>query len=285
MGGEKNPRSWRRIYWLFHCLSHGVAWRARHLDDRAGILSCANGKAEGFLARDWSDGSPVGRLQQKRFDLHEDVARKLDLPSYRRLSCKGVAVDGTGTNLSGAKLRGLEWSDLGVQGSREMGDESTIAQVLPKQLVDDIWALAAEKGSDFQEVVVDSLCSEGGNLTGAFIDIKVVPADLVVLSMGTRGDIVQQVLPGLQMYGIKNNSALMRTSRVLNEAVFFSGLSDPEVYPRSDGDTYATGFPDGPILVQEVPGQVGGGARRKVRTARAHDARGKLCDGRRGGHH
>lgn len=33
----------------------------------------------------------------------------------------------------GAKLKNLEWTDLGVRGSRLMGDESTIAQVHPKE--------------------------------------------------------------------------------------------------------------------------------------------------------
>lgn len=35
--------------------------------------------------------------------------------------------------IPGAKLKNLEWTDLGVQGSRLMGDESTIAQVHPKE--------------------------------------------------------------------------------------------------------------------------------------------------------
>ena len=41
---------------------------------------------------------------------------------------------GTGPSSDlGAKLKNLEWTDLGVRGSRLMGDESTIAQVHPKE--------------------------------------------------------------------------------------------------------------------------------------------------------
>lgn len=40
----------------------------------------------------------------------------------------------------------------------------------------------------------------------------------------------------------------------MNQAVFFSGHGDPEVYPRPDGDAYITGFPDAAIKVTETPG-------------------------------
>lgn len=33
------------------------------------------------------------------------------------------------------------------------------------------------------------------------------------------------------------------------------GLGDPEVYPRPEGEVYVTGYPDGPIVVKETPGQ------------------------------
>eukprot|EP00435_Cladocopium_sp_Y103_P043178 s1082_g12.t1 len=58
------------------------------------------------------------------------------------------------------------------------------------------------------------------------------------------------------MLGVKYHSVLMRSGRVLNEAVFFSGLGDPEVYPRNDGNHYVTGFPDPPRVVKEIPGEV-----------------------------
>lgn len=224
--------------------------------DRAGMASCASGKAGGFLARNWNDGSPVGELARQSFDMHEEVARKLKLLSYRRLKCKAVAVDGSGSKPSGAKLKDLEWTDLGVQGSRPMGDESTIAQVLPKQLVDAMWAYASEHGSTYMQGVVQSVVSNAGRVTGVMVDGENVAADAVVLSMGPWSDVVTEMLPGLRMLGVKYHSVLMRTGRVLNEAVFFSGLGDPEVYPRNDGDTYVTGFPDPPCLVSETPGNV-----------------------------
>jgi len=228
--------------------------------DRAGIASCASGKAGGFLARDWNDMSPVGQLTQKSFDMHEEVAKTLGLSSYRRLTCQGVAVDGTGAKPKGAKLKDLEWTDLGVKGSRKMGDESTIAQVHPKELVDAMWAFAESKGCRFYKGVVEGLSyekeGEGRRAIGALVNGELLTAEAVVLSMGPWGSVLQQAMPHCQMVGVKYHSVLMRTGRVLNEAVFFSGLGDPEVYPRNDGNTYVTGFPDPPQLVHEVPGEV-----------------------------
>ena len=40
----------------------------------------------------------------------------------------------------------------------------------------------------------------------------------------------------------------------MNQAVFFQGHGDPEVYPRPDCDAYITGFPDPAIKVTETPG-------------------------------
>jgi len=232
------------------------------LVDRAGIASCASGKAGGFLARDWNDGSPVGALTNKSFDMHEEVAQKLGLKSYRRMTCQGVTVDGTGSKPAGRKLTNLEWTDLGVRGSRSMGDESTIAQVHPKELVDAMWAFCESKGSKFQKGVVDDLAyveeSTGSSrrLSGAVVDGQMLPADVVVLSMGPWGEVLQKAIPACRILGVKYHSVLMRTGRVLNECVFFSGLGDPEVYPRNDGNTYVTGFPDPSRPVTEIPGEV-----------------------------
>jgi len=242
----------------YHLALRGVSVT---LIDRAGIASCASGKAGGFLARDWNDGSPVGDLSRKSFDMHEEVAKRLGLPSYRRLSCKSVAVDGTGMKPAGAKLKDLEWTDLGIRGSRVLGDESTIAQVLPKQLVDAMWAFAEEKGSKYRQGTVQGVTMEDdrnglSKISGVTVDGTMISADAVVLSMGPWSGVLEQIVPELAMYGVKYHSTLMRTGRVLNEAVFFSGLGDPEVYPRNDGDTYVTGFPDAPCPVTETPGAV-----------------------------
>ena len=57
------------------------------------------------------------------------------------------------------------------------------------------------------------------------------------------------------MLGVKYHSVHIPTPRVLDQAVFFSGCGDPEVYPRPDKTAYCCGFPDGAIKVSERPGE------------------------------
>jgi len=102
--------------------------------DRVGLCPAASGKAGGFLALDWNDGSPVGPLTRKSFALHAALASELQAPTdYRRLTCEAIAVGGGGGPPKQAKLQGVEWADLDCLGRQPMGDESTIAQVHPKK--------------------------------------------------------------------------------------------------------------------------------------------------------
>jgi len=59
-----------------------------HLDP-VGIAPAASGKAGGFLAKDWSDGTPIQELQRRSFDLHAEQAKVLGESNidYRRLEC------------------------------------------------------------------------------------------------------------------------------------------------------------------------------------------------------
>jgi hypothetical protein len=62
--------------------------------DRVGVAPAASGKAGGFLALDWNDGSEVEQLSRKSFEMHKELARELNLDSYRTLTCNTVAVSG-----------------------------------------------------------------------------------------------------------------------------------------------------------------------------------------------
>lgn len=122
------------------------------LIDPVGIAPCASGKAGGFLAKDWRDGTPLQEFQRKGFDLHQDLADCLG-PSaidYRRLTCKAVAVDASKRTKkpSNRKSKNLEWVDRGgVAGSSAMGGKRTIAQVHPKKLCQELWKYSESRGS------------------------------------------------------------------------------------------------------------------------------------------
>src|SRR6478735_7269487 len=64
--------------------------------ERTGIACAASGKSGGFLARDWCDGTPLAALARRSFDLHAELAKRLDNDwGYRRLTTWG-AVGGPG---------------------------------------------------------------------------------------------------------------------------------------------------------------------------------------------
>jgi glycine/D-amino acid oxidase-like deaminating enzyme len=85
------------------------------------IAPAASGKAGGFLALNWNDYSPVGKLARRSFALHEHLASSDELGSesimYRRLTSASISIAerserGQHTLMkkpSGKKLEGIEW--------------------------------------------------------------------------------------------------------------------------------------------------------------------------------
>src|SRR5215213_3415468 len=58
--------------------------------ESTGIACAASGKSGGFLAREWCDGSLLGPLARRSFDLHAELAeRHGDNWGYRRLDTYG----------------------------------------------------------------------------------------------------------------------------------------------------------------------------------------------------
>mmetsp|Transcript_10149 Transcript_10149/g.23769 ORF Transcript_10149/g.23769 Transcript_10149/m.23769 type:complete len:374 (+) Transcript_10149:5-1126(+) len=246
----------------FLAKEHGVACT---IVDPIGIAPAASGKAGGFLARDWSDGSPIQELQRRSFDLHAEIAEHLgpEIIDYRRLECVAVAVDGSSAKKPGGKkLEGLEWADIGAVGSRPMGGPDTIAQVHPKKLCETMFRFSQEAaGSKLVVGKVVGADVDGGEVTGVRLeDGTRLDADALVVACGPWSDAARnwfgQEISLPSFGGIKYHSILVRSPRVLSQAVFFQGHGDPEVYPRPDGDAYITGFPDGPLFsMKETPGE------------------------------
>ena len=60
--------------------------------ERTGVACAASGKSGGFLALDWCDGSALGRLARRSFNLHAELATKLDGSrwGYRQLDTWSV---------------------------------------------------------------------------------------------------------------------------------------------------------------------------------------------------
>ena len=59
--------------------------------ERYDVACAASGKAGGFLAMDWCDGSPLGTLARKSFQLHAELAETLGADyGYRRMTTLAV---------------------------------------------------------------------------------------------------------------------------------------------------------------------------------------------------
>lgn len=238
--------------------------------DPVGIAPAASGKAGGFLARDWSDGSPIGLLQQRSFDLHAQQAEDLGAANidYRRLVCMAVGCDERAAAVAkpgGKKLDGVDWADINVlPGRNQMGGTETIAQVHPKKLCDAMWKYSQDNAGSKLVIgkVVEAIMDDDGSISGVKLDDgSTVECDALVIACGPWTDATKSWFPTEigksipRMFGVKYHSILIRSPRVLDEAVFFSGHGDPEVYPRPDGDAYITGFPDPAVVVTESPGE------------------------------
>mmetsp|Transcript_29016 Transcript_29016/g.46608 ORF Transcript_29016/g.46608 Transcript_29016/m.46608 type:complete len:155 (-) Transcript_29016:157-621(-) len=53
--------------------------------ERKKVGAAASGKAGGFLARNWGDGASTQFLHRHGFDLHRELATKLNLTSWRQI--------------------------------------------------------------------------------------------------------------------------------------------------------------------------------------------------------
>src|ERR1700722_2002844 len=76
-----------------------IAWRLalRGADvtvlERSAVACAASGKAGGFLARDWCDGTPLMHLARRSFELHAELAEDLSGDwGYRRMTTYGGMV-------------------------------------------------------------------------------------------------------------------------------------------------------------------------------------------------
>ncbi|KAL3939748.1 MAG: hypothetical protein SGARI_001257 [Bacillariaceae sp.] len=254
------------------------------LIDPVGIAPGASGKAGGFLARDWRDGTPLQEMQRRGFDLHQEIANEMeqqdDIESidYRRLTCSAVMIDESIDKTVGKprskKLKDVEWVDQSVaMDSILMGDETSIAQVHPRKFCEAIWKSAETRvGSTLvQGRILNAILNDDGGdddmpcIQAVQLDNgQIIPADkLVIASNAWFEDYNEKadnpiIIPDIT--GVKCHSILVKSPKVLSQAVFFDGDGelgdgDLEVYPRPDGDCYVNGFPDEETVVTETPGQ------------------------------
>eukprot|EP00884_Botryococcus_braunii_P008048 jgi/Botrbrau1/17244/Bobra.0015s0004.5 len=124
--------------------------------ERESVACAASGKAGGFLALDWNDGSPVGPLARRSFALHQHLADTFGAEAigYRRVTTLQVAAAAKGEK---RKRGGPDWLDGKVVSVRPMADESTTAQVHPGKLTRALMEAAEQKGARLLKATVTGL--------------------------------------------------------------------------------------------------------------------------------
>ncbi|KAG6492335.1 hypothetical protein ZIOFF_047292 [Zingiber officinale] len=246
--------------------------------EKSSVACAASGKAGGFLALDWCDGSPLGVLARASFHLHRSLATALDGPAnygYRPLDTLSLTLLPSSSSASDAAPSPSfpRWVD-GPQARqpRTIGTTETTAQVHPQLFTRTLMSVAASKhGVEVVIGEVERVEVEDGRVAGVKLkggDGRVIPADTVVLALGpwsNRSPIVSSLF---NVSGLKAHSIILRPKvpdAITPHALFLnyqpapgSKTLDPEVYPRPTGEVYICGMskeaevPDDP---EEIHGE------------------------------
>ena len=98
--------------------------------ERTGIGCAASGKSGGFLALDWCDGSPLGLLARRSFELHAKLAAAFDGRwGYRRLDTLSLVASARRTLASSRHPSLPDWIAREALFQQRLGTTETTAQV------------------------------------------------------------------------------------------------------------------------------------------------------------
>lgn len=254
-------------------VAHFLALRgaAPVIVDRARPGAAASGRAAGFLALDWCDGTPLGPLARASFALHRELADRLGAEriGYRPMRALMTAAADEGSVDRYRRVDSPAWLDGNVAVHEVIGDESTTAQVDPRRLTTALVEDAQAAGATVVTGVVDGLRLDGagGAVTGVVVDGETLPADVVVLALGPWTSQAQRWLALPQVFGSRGASIVL-AAEVPNQVVFSEFVTREgqrntlEIYPRAGGSVYVNGYsehgslPDDPDEI--VPVQAAG---------------------------
>jgi glycine/D-amino acid oxidase-like deaminating enzyme len=226
--------------------------------EKESIGCAASGKAGGFLGREWGSAETV-EMHQKSFDLHSELARELNIRSFRMVTTLSVA--GTKKKKShGANI--APYLDRNATAKVMDGDT---AQVTPLELVNEMMRAAAE--SVGSEVLIGSAndvhFDESGPLprvcgVGVIKEdgsTSVVEAEALIVCLGPWSGVFCEDHFGwrLPMEGIKSTSIVFKDVPQLDPTVNgptpYACFCDEdnsththlELYPRVDDELYICG--------------------------------------------
>lgn len=211
--------------------------------ERHSVAAAASGKGGGFLARDWGSG-PTTALHQVSFQLHAELAKALDIKSYRRIPVLSV----TPGQRSARTNDICPWLDGDIADSRWM-DKDGGAQVAPYELCTKLMKSAESSGAELKIGTVEGVEKEDGRISHVIVDGEKIPCKAFVCTMGPWAALAQDWFDmPVPMTGIKSTSIVFKDSK--NEVepyALFCGEDDRfgthlEVYPRNSGEVYLCGI-------------------------------------------
>ena len=212
--------------------------------ERTGLACAASGKAGGFLALDWCDGTPLEALARRSFELHARLAAEIGGDwGYRRLTAyAGSAGPGHRSN-----VHGVDWVSAGVAVNQRLGSTATTAQVHPERFTAAMMRAAQAQGAELCLGQVTGVVRRRGGaaVAGVEVDGKVVEGDAVVIALGPWSILAAEWLPLPAVFGLKGHSLVFEAgAKVPAEALFLEcreangAVQTPELFPRADGTTY-----------------------------------------------
>ena len=212
--------------------------------ERTGLACAASGKAGGFLALDWCDGTPLERLARRSFALHARLAAEIGGDwGYRRLTTYG----GSARSGHRSSAHGIDWVAKNVAVNQRLGSTATTAQVHPEKFTAAMMRAAQAQGAELRRGEVTGVVRRRGGaaVAGVEMDGEVVEGDAVVIALGPWSILAAEWLPLPAVFGLKGHSLVFATgTKVPAEALFLEcceasgAVQNPELFPRADGTTY-----------------------------------------------
>ena len=236
--------------------------------ERTGLACAASGKAGGFLALDWCDGTPLEALARRSFALHARLAAQIGGDwGHRRLTTYGGSA-GLGHR---SNVHGVDWVSASVAVNQRLGSTTTTAQVHPAKFTEAMMRAALAQGAELRFGQVTSIVRrrDGVAVAGVETDGKFVEGDAVVIALGPWSILAAEWLPVPAVFGLKGHSLVFETgTKVPAEALFLEcreasgAVQTPELFPRADGTTYVCAIssesplPIDPAWVTPDPGAI-----------------------------
>jgi glycine/D-amino acid oxidase-like deaminating enzyme len=220
--------------------------------ERTGVACAASGKSGGFLALEWCDGSPLGPLARRSFQLHAELASAFDGGwGFRPLDTLSMAASARRPLGPASRFSLPDWVARDAVCHQQLGTTATTAQVDPAQFTRGMLDAAIDRGARLQAGCVTGIArsADGSRVSGVFVDGELLEGDAVVIAMGPWSALASRWLPLPKVYGLKGHSVILRTPIPISAHALFveceaadGKVDTPEVFPRSDGTVYVCGL-------------------------------------------